>query len=1448
MPPISRRKKQYDEQLRGFQNRNFFAGLLLLIFLGLAIWLVINLLPDTKPTVYVSTNYIDHSGSREIPFALESCQLIRDAFGQQLKAELPDVHDVDMHGSALELPKERLGENNVLVVYLNGHLIDRPEADGEQVSAGFLGPEVKLTKKDLGDMLKQIDKSPAKLKLVFLDAGRYSWSPVYPSRPLNKFQSSLAQALQNNRWELSDDFWIITSHSDDEISRVCTPLQSSLFAKAIADSITEMAKSKNSKFEVVELFEKIRQRTTSWSRNFKNQSLQTPVLFHSGTGVVASEQSDESQAEPTFAVTWVVPEEDANADTKPSAEPAYTWQSFDRQDKQAAAQMLAEDFLDAVPFKLLQSIESFVEIGNTYDTLTGSDDYQNALTASQQKPSGNTLFDLGKLDTKQRQTHEFRQAILGMAILNRFQNEMQFWEDDKAINQLKVLGNASNRPDPSGILLNDSMLRTQEKLPAAVNQYVKEFQDYLRLHEELLKLVQRHSLQANRRTNDLTPTQAELLGRASQRYMPLIQAFKPKPKSTSGSPATSDKQNDDSDQGTFALDMEIASSTLKSGSKNGLSIVDLFESATSGISQQQSQQSSDTAYRMLLAVGGSESTQEQDGIVPRISWAPVESKISINSSTVQFRVNPFDRAPIPFSVSAQATEIVNLTLSMDSEETLAGLDFGLNSKFESGRTISFDDGDLSQLRSKDFEVYVGVRNRRPESLLGKPIAMKLTATGADESLEPTVFRFTVQLSRDPTVQLFVRREIGVGETPETEASLVRWGGQLADNWSPLTINSLVNVQSSFQFSLVNNSSRAKTLRAELYNVIDLPADFNDSQIYSDRPEPNQVQEFTSWLSKQQSLPGSPLLRKSYQTLLTLVAETQPIQLPSRGTPVVAQFSVPLPGGKKEPTEASLQPQSVSQGMLLVLYEGESNKPEWFQWLTFEPKEPADATVEKGGDWLKPVADIIDVFQSQPDPANSRQRNKTERLLSKAWIRSGSKDNPEPAAKLTTVSEFAYQQNQHFENTLNLKNIFQEQSLIPNSGDPSALLLLDLLGVPNYGIFELRDNAINQASFRDRLVGIRLKTLPDADWESSPRTWSVVGSSKLLKSNDESLDRDIYIRQPKGATSGQIKIELLLPILKGKVLGKAENDFELTWRNGNVPKLYPNRRQHFVRAGESSLNFWSTVTPHFLTDSSDSFTNESVLEIHHTTGKRQLLGRWRFITRPPPKTGVSVLLSSLSKEFATVEASTTLGQLAQTSVEIDVSRIKPAINLSALKLLVDGTAIKDTAGFLQERSIEKGKFKFPYSDLAEKLGVGKVGVHAIEVNAKTFFGENESATARLEIKPKPKPVKPKPKPVVNYVDVFIEFEDASGKPIGSVDDFKSIIVDRKQVNSAPVRIPKKISASRLYSKGKVSIQEIKEGEHYVQITAVIHDSTFIAQGNINAKKKGEVFKLKLVEAK
>ena len=543
---------------------------------------------------------------------------------------------------------------------------------------------------------------------------------------------------------------------------------------------------------------------------------------------------------------------------------------------------------------------------------------------------------MGKLEAKQLQVRRFRQSILGMAVVERFQNELQFWEDDTAINQLKILSRSSDRPNPSGNILGNSSLQVQEKLPAAVGQYTKEFQDYLRQHNELIAMVARRLQQAKQNTNDrllLTPTQAELLGRASQRYVPLISAFEPK--SSPETPATSGSKQDELEQSTLKFDLEVESSTSRFGLTDGLSISDLQESATKQIVRQESLQDSDTGYRFLLAAGGSESTVSRSGIAPQIRWTPVEPNISIASPVTQFRVNPFDLDPLTLSVSAQAIELVNLSLSMDGGEIPAGLEFGLGPKFERKRPITFEDGDMSLQVTKSFDVYL--RNRRPNSLLGKPIAMKLTATAADESLEPVEFHFTVTLTKDPTVQMLARREIGIGEAPKTQASLIRWGGTLPDNWLPLTINSLANVRSAFKFSLVNNSSRSKTLRAELYNLVDLPPDFGNSQIYADRPKSDQVQELASWLFKQQDRPGATSLQQSNQDLLTLIAETQPIQVPSGGAPVLANFSVPLVGEKQAPTEVSLLPQSVKQGMLIVFYEDQMNKPAWFQWLVYEPK-------------------------------------------------------------------------------------------------------------------------------------------------------------------------------------------------------------------------------------------------------------------------------------------------------------------------------------------------------------------------------------------------------------------------------------------------------------------------------------------------------------------------------
>ena len=1038
MPPTSRRKKRYDEQLRGFQNRNIFAGVLLLIFAGLAIWLAVYLMPGAKPTVFVSTNYINHSGSRQIPFAKESCQQIQDAFSQHLQPELLElstIHDVDHSESTLDLPKEQLKEDDVLVVYLNGHLIDQTEPDSGQASVGFLGPEAKPTELDLGKILTKIDDSPAKLKLVFLDAGRYSWSPVYPNRPLNKFSSSLTKALKNERWgSLSENFWVITSHTDEEISRVSTPMESSLFAKAIAESVKEMAGSDDSKLNVIELFEAIRRRTTSWSRNFDNHSLQTPVLIRPGVGVVTDGLADESQST-EFAVNWTQPKEtDPNSSRKPSAGPIYTWQSFTSPEmtgKQAAERMLAKDHFDAAPFEEIQGLESFLELGSGFND-SRIDNYEAALLSSRKPPSSITKFNEDELDAKQRQTRLFRQSILGMAVLERFQNEMQFWEDATAINQLKILSATRDRPDSSGIAVGDRSLREREKLSAGADQFTNKFQDYLRRHEELIGMVDQKLMLAKQNMKDqpLTPTKVELLGRASQRYLPLIAAFKP----PADTPTEPSKKNEELDGSTIVFDLE--SSTSKLGLTN-VSTSDLYEAAAGQIALREPLQDSDTGYRFLLAAGGSESMDTlRKGIVPQIRWAPVEPKILFVSSPSPFLVNPFDLDPLTFLVSAQAIESIDLTLSIKGEEIPKGLFYGLNSNFKNKRTLTFKDGDgdLSRLRTKNFEVYI--RHPRPDSLLGKPIAMKLTATDGKGLLEPVEYSFNVKLTKDPAVQLFAHRKIGRGEDWESKASLVRWGGKMS-NWRPMIIKSLANVRSAFEFSLVNKSSRPKTLRAELYNVVDLPGGI--SQMDADRPKSDQVEELTSWLVEQQKQPGAISIQQSNPGMFTLIAETQEIQVP-QGASVPAKFSVPLVGEKKEPTEASLQDQGVTHGMLIVFYEEKAKQPAWFQWLTFAPKEPADATAGEESDPLQPRADILDVFEPSDLNQFPDQPNSTEQLLRDSWIPGGTKDKPEPAASLTVVYEDPSRENRHDTSKLDLPGIFSGESLLPESNERALLLL------------------------------------------------------------------------------------------------------------------------------------------------------------------------------------------------------------------------------------------------------------------------------------------------------------------------------------------------------------------------------------------------------------------------
>lgn len=85
MSSSSRRKKSYDNNLRKFQNRNIFAGIVLAAAACFAIWLVIISMPGNIPEIHLSTNFVNYEGTqKEIPFVKKSCNVVIDAFTANL--------------------------------------------------------------------------------------------------------------------------------------------------------------------------------------------------------------------------------------------------------------------------------------------------------------------------------------------------------------------------------------------------------------------------------------------------------------------------------------------------------------------------------------------------------------------------------------------------------------------------------------------------------------------------------------------------------------------------------------------------------------------------------------------------------------------------------------------------------------------------------------------------------------------------------------------------------------------------------------------------------------------------------------------------------------------------------------------------------------------------------------------------------------------------------------------------------------------------------------------------------------------------------------------------------------------------------------------------------------------------------------------------------------------
>ena len=1409
MPPSSRRKKKYEQQLRTFQNRNVFAGIALLIAVAGAVWLAITLAPSKRPTVYLRTNMIDHSGSKEIPLAQESCKLILDTFRNHMDEDLlnwEETHELDQKDSSLILPKSPISDNDVLVVYLNGHLVSQ---ENELEPVAFLVPEVdrEVPPQDLGSLLEQIEGTKAGLKILLLDAGRFTSSPVYPARKLNEFNSALSKALKpGGTWgDLGNNLWIIVSHEDHEVSRVSTPLKSSLFAKAFTESIEQYARDDADEISVFDLFEQIRKRTTSWSRNFKRFSTQHPVLMRSGYGRVDFADPEELAWPVLFNDQQEPPEEGKNTEK----EPRYVWTDQFASTQSGALtkeNLLAGDRYDAIPLETIRQLEGFLELGSPINSNSGKiAAYRQQLKKSSEKPEENYHLDIPRLNRKQQDVSAFRKSVLGLSLFERFQNELRHWEDDPIMSLIELNGDGSIRTLQPFSGVKDIDLTKVEDTPPSYLTFTSEFGDYRRKHSRLIERVNGRLRRSLGKSADdrLTPTEAEMLGRVSQRYLPLLAGFEPK---TTTDPQDESKKSEFTEPEGFGLDLTFEDSTTKFGSKDR-SVADLYSASSSGAERPSG--SNDTSFRFLLAAVGSENLDPLPGVVPAIEWEKITPQILLSTeSNSAFRLNPSDLDPIHLQVEANATELVKLSVEFGDGELPSELDtmeFGFDPvNFEKSHSVSIGANEPVKLYV-EYSNPVGLEN-----WIGKEIPFVITAQGGDAKEEQITI--PVIFIRDPIVQFIAKRELGAsGKQSVMKSSLVRWGAvNLPAQWRPLMLKSLGNIESKFTFWLKNNSSTSKSLSFTLYNLIKPPAQV----VQPDLIDKKAIEQLARWLANRMVQEPSATPIDLPQEYFKTFAIADSLTVDS-GEEKEVKFKAWVAEGQKL-TDEIFNPREVDKGMLLV---GRDNDGQlaWFQWVGFEPQEAADGTsnlASSGSSLLKLRPDILDVFQA--DPADENQTFTTGALLKDLWPAPGF-GKEEPAARLISVPAdggFPYQITH--QNTLTLESLMDGQELSKKTDLVGKhLLIVDLFGVCGYRLLSQDDGRVTRSFEKDQLAGIRVKpgALP-GQWKCHPKTWSLFGFGGEERSGDLPT-KTVFIHKPKTEDANQVpdvklEFEFLLPRWQGEVLGNKKQNFEIRFNGGRENLTFPNNRKHFIRTREDGLSFFTKVTAHSLVKPSSNFADGNELTIFDKQ-RNQVIAKWKFRTSSKGNlSGVSLVNT----------------QSSNARVKLDVSQIQPPIDLSRVSVSVGDRALDDSAEFLSDwRDGASGRFKFPWSSLAEALELKtEPGDYKIQLAVKDFFGKEHRDSAQMTIKPPPKPKKIKQKKITKRTSfIKLKLVDSDGKAL-DVKSIDSLEVDQQTwpVSTRYVRVTGWVNGKQ------IKVYGLGLGQHNVRI-AVKVQSEKIANG-------------------
>ena len=1297
MSRVSRRQRAHEEQAGKRKLRNLFALLFAAIAIGVAAAVIYALYPRGDTTIHVliqkiqTSNYYDQDGQiktrrHAVPFQDETCDQLADAFSQFSNTVIADVEPIQGLNEKVGLSEEAIREikdNAISLLYVNGHLM--LSQDEEVVWIYPDQQEQEFVTYNVKDALADFAVSPGRQKIVFLDAGQFSWCPNHPNRNQLPFQDHLDQIIKAIAPETN--LWVVLSHGPNEISLTCTPENTSIFGLAIQQTLETMGTSDS----ITELFNGIYQRCAYYSTNFGGEVLQSPLLYRAGTGLVQNLVTENVKIE--FARSFITA-----LDEEPEKQvPVRQFQeSFTGRDQFALSNLeewLAKYAVDLheQPVISMFNVENHIEPGQNLTQLS--------LT--------NNEYDFDSLTPAVRQKHEmvaeFRKNCVDLCLQLRAANLLQIWASDQRRIVRRLFQNAADAYNWTPLIAYDD-----EELKLAATSDSNALQRWNRGYDDLIDVLHNGWIFNNdnfgvpRTARDekdqlvLTPLQAELLGVVTQRLLPFCKTPVAKQEETSSDDDSETRSSEPQRMGRFempyssytlSLDLPAESTLPKYSPKNNTQTCwqDSFKQFNSLLTSRQLEtytaSEDDTNRRVRLAAFGSEDMLElAPAEIDVYAGEPAiniefEDKIAIHPGHNFFRGNIRNSAGF-YRISAE--------LSEEDSESTPGIEHFL---FQEDRLFENEDRTVLETGGK-FIFYVFARPMVDRGNEKKRIEFSFTAQSLSGGTEPLVKTVNLKVDSDPLISVKSVRDVGTFQKESRQVGMMPWRTNAISDFGLsgdqiLKLNSLANLKSRFEFQFSNQSSIAlDQLSMNLYMLSDtffndIPADAIPDEDLNEAlglRTWNQVNFFSD--------------RSKYRLL---ASATDVTIFPGR--PHNIRFSVPDQstdkeedgegGAPKAPIEALIR---VGAPLLLTMSDGAiGDAPLWFQFIEISPVSPFYQSDWQGsiGDSPFQIGDLL------------KQRNQFfdfelfSAHLPLSEELAGYFDGPVTNCMIHFISDSLKQSS--FQ--MGLEDAFANQQFnVPQMQGQKTIAMIDAMGIPNV-VSMLIDNdqsATLHSKIRKSFAGFRL----ESDFWESHQSGFLYNSELFDSPEDPNLaSQKIYLRrkaEAPDAAVGKIKLHFSLPFGQLNSPVKSRQNFSYSWNRGApTPLMNPTERNHFIETKDFS--FISTVKRHSYPTNIVVDSVDIPLKIYWGTDSlAKLIGSW-IVTTSNPNTNASIRLSNNSVNNPGAK------------IAVDFSAVEPYCSDTKVGLKgSEGMLIKDIPKVF--KSVGDKKYQFAVKDLLNALQI------------------------------------------------------------------------------------------------------------------------------------------------